>query len=269
MVFPTIASDNKLQLDRLVNTKFAKHDAHHFDAGNLLALALLLLAFIAVYNDYQAFLKLGPGGTPHSFVGYLRITMLRLFAHRKPCDPSGVPIILRPERGYLYSMSQDLPYRIGRRPRVTGIAPHRQVTQKGLANDFAALGAGLRDLVELYPSSLALGTSCFEKHGTGLFSLQAANRTCNGEVCHAHQTDGSLHMTLHPDDVRLVLERGWGERHPLAKGGWLSRFVPSGFVMIYAPRDANELKVVMTMVKAAIWWVDGGVMRRESHQCRI
>lgn len=28
--------------------------------------------------------------------------------------------------------------------------------------------------------------------------------------------DGSLHVTLHPDDAALVVEKGWGELHPLA-----------------------------------------------------
>jgi hypothetical protein len=64
-------------------------------------------------------------------------------------------------------------------------------------------------------------------------------------------------MTLHPQDARIVLERGWGERHPLARGGWLSRFVPIGFVMVYAPRDAEELEAVMEIIRAAIWWVGG------------
>lgn len=46
------------------------------------------------------------------------------------------------------------------------------------------------------------------------------------------ETDGSLHLTLHPKDVKLVLERGWGQRHPLARGGFFERFVPVGFVMV-------------------------------------
>jgi hypothetical protein len=64
-------------------------------------------------------------------------------------------------------------------------------------------------------------------------------------------------MTLHPADAKIVLERGWGERHPLARGGWCSRFVPVGFVMIYAPRSDDELRVVMETVRASVWWVSG------------
>jgi hypothetical protein len=55
----------------------------------------------------------------------------------------------------------------------------------------------------------------------------------------------------------MVLQQAWGERHPLSTGGWLSRFVPAGFVMVYAPRDEEELENVMGIVKAAVWWVGG------------
>ncbi|OJK00274.1 hypothetical protein ASPACDRAFT_78180 [Aspergillus aculeatus ATCC 16872] len=83
--------------------------------------------------------------------------------------------------------------------------------------------------------------------------------TCNGEVCHAHPSDGSLHLTLHPADVKLVLERGWGQRHPLARDSWWwwLRIVPPGFVMVYAPRDAEELECVLEIIRAAAWWVSG------------
>lgn len=76
-------------------------------------------------------------------------------------------------------------------------------------------------------------------------------------MCHAHPSDGSLHMTLHPADAKIVLESGWGERHPLARGGWCRRFVPREFVLIYAPRDAGDIDVVMKIVAASVWWVAG------------
>lgn len=97
------------------------------------------------------------------------------------------------------------------------------------------------------------------RHGTGLFSVSPVMRTCNGEVCHAHPIDGSLHMTLHPADAKVVLEAGWGERHPLARGGWFERFVPRGFVLIYSPSSEADLQVVSQIIKAAIWHVGGDV----------
>jgi hypothetical protein len=66
-----------------------------------------------------------------------------------------------------------------------------------------------------------------------------------------------MHLTLHPSDAKLMLENGWGERHPLARGGWCRRFVPKEFVLIYAPRDEAEVDVVIEIVAASIWWVSG------------
>jgi hypothetical protein len=100
-------------------------------------------------------------------------------------------------------------------------------------------------------------TSCFEKNSSGLFASVPITRTCGGEICHAHPSDGSLHLTLHPADANVMLENGWGERHPLAKGGWFRRFVPREFVLIYAPRTEKELDVVMQIVAASVWWVSG------------
>lgn len=47
------------------------------------------------------------------------------------------------------------------------------------------------------------------------------------------------------------------ERHPLARGGWCTRFVPVGFLMIYAPRTEEEVDVVMNIIFAGIGWVSG------------
>ena len=64
-------------------------------------------------------------------------------------------------------------------------------------------------------------------------------------------------MNLHPDDAKVVLENGWGERHPLSKGGWMKKYVPREFVMVYAPRNAEELDVVCRIIEAAGFWVTG------------
>ena len=66
-----------------------------------------------------------------------------------------------------------------------------------------------------------------------------------------------MHLTLHPADAAIVILRGWGERHPLSNGGWLARFVPQGFCMVYAPRNEEEVEIVRKIVAAAVWWVGG------------
>jgi len=64
-------------------------------------------------------------------------------------------------------------------------------------------------------------------------------------------------MNLHPDDAKVVLERGWGERHPLSKGGWMKKYVPREFIMVYAPRNEAELDIVCRIIEAAGFWVTG------------
>jgi hypothetical protein len=64
-------------------------------------------------------------------------------------------------------------------------------------------------------------------------------------------------MTLHPADAKIVLEAGWGERHPLARGGWFERFVPRDFVMIYSPVEECDLVTIVQIIKAGVWNVSG------------
>ncbi|GFF26942.1 hypothetical protein IFM58399_01561 [Aspergillus lentulus] len=236
----------------------------------LTCLPSFLLAAHYIRKDYHAFLALGPGGTPSTPTGYARICILRLFTVRDPLSPPSIPPSLHPKHGQLPS---SLPVRAGPRPTVAGIAPHRQTTQRASKTMYATLSNRIHELVNAHPSTLRAATSCFEKHSTGIFCVaaaaqaqaQAQRHTCDGEVCHSHPVDGSLHLTLHPADVRAVLEKGWGQRHPLAwdDGGeeWCwwrwAKSVPPGFVMIYAPRDERELEVVMDIIRAAVWWVGG------------
>ncbi|PYH39846.1 uncharacterized protein BO87DRAFT_381870 [Aspergillus neoniger CBS 115656] len=248
-----------------------------------------------IHKDYQAFLALGPGGTPSTPTGYLRICLLRLFTIRDPFQPPSLPPTLLPKTGLLNS--NNLPQRHGPRPTVAGIAPQRQMTQKANPAMYETLSTEIQKLVSQNPEALYEGTSCFEKHSTGMFcsstdtpqqqsagtlkdrdisSLMMSRnqqwrhrRTCNGEVCHAHPSDGSLHLTLHPADVKAVIERGWGQRHPLTRESWwwcYLRTVPTGFVMIYAPRDQKELECVLKIIRAAAWWVSGEELVQQKTQ---
>lgn len=217
------------------------------------ALATLLPFMLHVYHEYLAFVSLGPGGTPQTLAGFLRVLVLNLFALQNPYQAAAIPKRFQNSPGYL----GDFPKRQQPRPCTRGIAPHRQVTQKASQATYDKLASAIEAMGRTN-EKMVIGTSCFEKHGTGLFSVSPAKRTCQGEICHAHPSDGSMHMTLHPADAKTMLEAGWGERHPIARGGWFERFVPGSFVMVYAPRDDGELAVVLEIVKAAAWFVSGG-----------
>jgi hypothetical protein len=223
--------------------------------GPTVILLFITNVCLAIVRDYKTFLSLGPGGTPSTPVGYIRVKFLGLFALTDPYKPVPVPTHFKQQAGYLSRVRS----RPGDRPLVRGIAPHRQANQQAPAEIFTKLRESIEALAVAHPDNLIEGTSCLEKHGPGLFVPKAQHWTphCNGEVCHAHPSDGSLHLTLHPADAAIVLKAKRGEKHPLSSGGWLKRFVPAGFIMVYAPRTEEEVKIVMEIVNAAIWWVGG------------
>ena len=163
-------------------------------------ISILLSAYRFILKDYHAFLALGPGGTPSTFAGYLRVTYLRLFTISDPFQPPSLAQPTCPQGSYLYR----LPQRSGPRPITAGIAPHRQLDQKCGPDLHHALRRGLHTLAAGCPSLLREGNSCFEKNGLALFlsaCVQAnapesisdtvpthLNPTCQdtGEICHLH-----------------------------------------------------------------------------------
>ncbi|HET6757334.1 MAG TPA: luciferase family protein, partial [Burkholderiales bacterium] len=67
------------------------------------------------------------------------------------------------------------------------------------------------------------------------------------EFAHIHPApDGSLHVALPRDVYDEVLARGWGEPHPI-----------SGTMMVFGPRDAEELEIVFRVVKASCDYARG------------
>ncbi|GAB2599171.1 hypothetical protein GCM10027168_35180 [Streptomyces capparidis] len=69
------------------------------------------------------------------------------------------------------------------------------------------------------------------------------------EFAHIHP-DGSLHLSLSASDQRELLDKGWGELHPLH-----SPHV--NVVMLYAPRTEAELPVAHTVLRAAHRYATG------------
>ncbi|POR39536.1 Uncharacterized protein TPAR_00276 [Tolypocladium paradoxum] len=227
----------------------------HFLGSHLTEVLVgLTPVFLLVRNDYQNFVNLGPGGTPSTFRGYLRISWLRLWALRDPFsapkpDPDRVP-----SQGIL--RRQPLPYRAGPRPLVAGIAPQRQLDQHGSRRCYLSLRRAMEKLGIRNPLKFGTERSCLEKHGLALFARHPLQTNCQGEICHVHDSDHSMHMCLHPDDIREILSKGWGQRHPLARQDWLLHMpVSQDFVMVYAPRNEQELQITYRIIEAAIWYI--------------
>ena len=230
----------------------------HLLHRSILATLILILPLpLLIRHDYEAFLALGPGGTPSTFLGYLKITCLRLVTLKDPFTPPILEEPITPVTGYFEHHNTTLTSRDGPRPTVAGIAPQRQLDQPGSRPAYLTLRSALENTAVRHSARARTGTSCFEKQGLALFAISPVNATCRGEICHVHHSDRSLHMNLHPKDAAVVLEKGWGQRHPLAKGGLGGGFVPRTFTLIYAPRDEQELQTVLRIIEAAAWWVTG------------
>ncbi|KAG5972135.1 hypothetical protein E4U56_006360 [Claviceps arundinis] len=229
---------------------------------------LLTPLLVLLRNDYENFLSLGPGGTPSSMYGYLQITWWRLWALRDPFTAPSPPSSSSSSTtigssssssgGILRQLSPqqpDLPYRSGPRPIVAGIAPQRQLDQHGSRHSYQTLRRAMVKLATTKPLLFGTERSCVEKHGLALFAKHALRTNCQGEIVHVHESDHSMHMCLHSEDIEVVLRRGWGQRHPLARRGWLLRMpVSQNFVMVYAPRNQHELQIVYRIIEAAIWY---------------
>jgi hypothetical protein len=145
--------------------------------------------------------------------------------------------------------------RAGSRPRTTPTNPHTQLDQNApreLQEKVFAIAKSL--------AGVAIGPSAVSVPGTRAFHLPACTHESHGafmierEFGHLHPpSDGSLHMTLPPDIVDKVIENGWAERHPLAgKYG-----LPNNIVMVFGPRDEQELSVVGDLVRASHAFANG------------
>ena len=65
--------------------------------------------------------------------------------------------------------------------------------------------------------------------------------------------DGSLHAALPPEVAGGAIEKGWAEQHPVARMG----YIPENVVMIYAPRDTEDIEIITGLVTESYRYVGG------------
>jgi hypothetical protein len=149
-----------------------------------------------------------------------------------------------------------LPKRSGHPPRTTPTNPHtqleqnpeRQVVEELARRVFALPGVEERPSAISVPGARALWLS--EDVQAGPPEAFMIGR----EFAHIHpMPDGSLHAALPPEAAREAVEKGWAEQHPMARMG----YIPPNVVMIYAPRDAEEIEVVAGLVVEAYRYASG------------
>ena len=139
------------------------------------------------------------------------------------------------------------PPRWGPRPRTRPALPHVQLDQwppEEIAAELIELSLSLPD-VRSKQSRMASPKS---------HALWLPDRCAGGpasafidahEFCHLHPLpEGSIHLTL-PNPLRDRMVRlGRAEQHPLVRAG----VMPETLVMVYAPRDREELAISLNLV---------------------
>jgi hypothetical protein len=144
-----------------------------------------------------------------------------------------------------------LPLRRGGRPRTTPTNPHTQLDQQPtdlrLVEELARRAFSLPGVVEepsgiSVPGARALVLEASEPAGPSEAFL------IGREFAHLHpDPDHSLHAMLPTETVAEAVDAGWAEPHPVALRG----LIPPTAVMLYAPRDEEELDVIEGLVRAS------------------
>jgi hypothetical protein len=122
-----------------------------------------------------------------------------------------------------------------------------------------------------HPNLLEIQKSKYERLHDALFvssailgntdsNIPATARIARGELGHFH-SDLSVHLYLSQPDARHIIEKKWAERHRLSvpKTSWFkNRFgVADTYLMIYGPRNEDEMEVLRIVLENSIRYMTG------------
>lgn len=132
----------------------------------------------------------------------------------------------------------------------------------------------LKEVVEQNSTLVEAKLSHYERHNPALYihpnvlastssAVPEAARVAQGEIGHIHP-DLSIHLYFSEVDAKAIMERGWGERHRLArKTPWyypgqkfMFGLAPT-YVLVYGPRGEAEFEVVKTLLKTSVRFMTG------------
>jgi hypothetical protein len=138
--------------------------------------------------------------------------------------------------------------RVGDKPQTNPQPPHLQLTEQSPRKIYSKLNAWVFSTFELVreeptrisvPTSRAMWLREDVRAPIEVFMPPPGSR----EFAHTHK-DGSMHLMLSTEDEQVVLDVGWGELHP-----WHDRGIRE--ILLYAPRDDDELATVKSIVNAS------------------
>lgn len=152
--------------------------------------------------------------------------------------------------------TKPLPERLGSRPRTTPANPHMQLEQNAPAEHWAELtrrAFALPDVEERSSLvSVAGARALWLRDGVPAGPPTAF--MVGREFAHIHPLpEASMHLALPPQLAREAVEKGWAEQHPVARMG----YIPETIVMVYGPRDAEEVEVAWTLLRASYAYARG------------
>ncbi|KAJ7864807.1 hypothetical protein B0H14DRAFT_2348327 [Mycena olivaceomarginata] len=225
----------------------------------------LLLAVIAAFGvpwavkNYRKFLALGKSGlTPLGPLGWIVALTLTAFGRETVSTAQYETSGATKERWL-----ETPPERRGARP-LTGwhCVPHRQTDRMPSDEMAKRLEAIFEKHVAANPRLVQITLSPHEKTVPGMIlHLDVPSPHQDAvqglrEIAHIHPIDHSMHVILSPADSKTVIELGWAERHPLSGR---SRFLPlpNSYLLVYAPRDEEELEVVERILVASMGYMAG------------
>ncbi|KAF9026058.1 hypothetical protein BDZ89DRAFT_988216 [Hymenopellis radicata] len=203
-------------------------------------------------ENYHKYLSLGIGGLPYNPLGWMISTLFKPFGR----ETLSVTQYDKDQNQETWLDPEAIPERRGSRP-VTGwhFLPHRQINRLPTEEIAAQLDTLFKKHAEANPALVELTTSPHERHVKGMLVRSSivphkTAATAWNEIGHVHPPDHSMHVVLSPADCKLVIEHGWGERHPLS--GVRGVPMPKEYLLIYAPRNQEELDVLERIIVAAI-----------------
>ena len=140
--------------------------------------------------------------------------------------------------------------RLGARPTTSPEIPHEQLDQTPPLTIQAELWRRMTALPDITvgPSKKSVPTTR-ALHLDPAVALGPREAFIDGtEFAHLHGNhDGSLHASLPLEIAENAVAQGWAEVHPLFHMGRR----PRNLVMLYAPRDAEELEIIWQLVESS------------------
>jgi hypothetical protein len=149
--------------------------------------------------------------------------------------------------------------RTGERPATHKAMPHQQLDQIAPAELQEELWRRMEALegVRTGRSGVSLPESRAVHLDPELARGQPEAFLVATEFAHLHgASDGSLHAMLPPALATEAIDKGWAELHPMARLG----VAPPTLVMLYGPRDRDELETVWRLVEASYAFARGDAL---------